>query len=149
MITVCPLSEVALNVRRLSPSHLISLLAPDEMIATPDGFAPERHLKVGVNDICAPEAGCIVPAAVHVAGLVEFLRGWPAEGPLLIHCWAGVSRSTATAFIALCLWNEGREMEAALALRRAAPHAQPNRLIVQLADEHLRRGGRMGAGDAG
>ena len=38
---------------------------------------------------------------------------------------------------------EGREMEAARSLRRAAPHAQPNRRIVTLADRILGREGRL------
>lgn len=145
MITVCPLNAVETNVARLAPSHLISLLHPDEMITTPTGFDPARHLRVGINDIVAPEDGCIMPEEGHVAEVIEFLHGWRAEGRLLIHCWAGISRSTATAFIALCLWNEGREHDAARALRQAAPHAQPNRRIVHLADQLLRRGGCMNA----
>ena len=149
MITVCPLSAVETNMVRLAPSHLISLLHPDEMIATPAGFDPQRHLRIGINDIVAPEEGCIVPEQSHVLEVIEFLRGWRAEGRVLIHCWAGVSRSTATAFIAMCLWNEGRERDAAAAIRQAAPHAQPNRRIVQLADQLLGRDGRMTAAIAG
>ena len=73
-----------------------------------------------------------------------FLRRWkPEAGPVLIHCYAGVSRSMATALIGLVLKAPVREAEAALALRAAAPHAQPNRRMVAIADEILGCGGRL------
>ena len=63
--------------------------------------------------------------------------------PLLIHCWAGISRSCAAAYILACDRNPGHEQEIAVDLRRRAPFATPNRLMVQLADDMLVRGGRM------
>jgi predicted protein tyrosine phosphatase len=63
---------------------------------------------------------------------------------MVIHCWAGVSRSTASAFAAACALNPHRpEAEIAKKLRLASPIASPNRLIVALADKALGRGGRM------
>jgi predicted protein tyrosine phosphatase len=55
---------------------------------------------------------------------------------MFVHCYAGISRSTAAALAILCQFNPGRELEAAQALRRAAPHAKPNRRIIAIAD-HL------------
>jgi predicted protein tyrosine phosphatase len=66
------------------------------------------------------------------------------QAPFLIHCWAGISRSMASAFTILCdRLGPGREIEIALAMRRRAPHAQPNALLVRHADEALGRSGRM------
>ena len=63
---------------------------------------------------------------------------------MVIHCYAGVSRSTASAFAAACLLNPHRdEMEIARKIRAASPIASPNRLIVSLADKALGRDGRM------
>lgn len=63
---------------------------------------------------------------------------------MLVHCWAGVSRSTAAAYVILCdRLGPGRELEIARALRWRAPHACPNSLMVRLADEALGRNGRM------
>src|SRR3546814_19561756 len=65
---------------------------------------------------------------------------------MLVHCWAGISRSTAAAYIALCTLNEDYpEADLALLLRRRGAHAQPYRLIVRLADDALGRKGRMRA----
>jgi predicted protein tyrosine phosphatase len=63
---------------------------------------------------------------------------------MLIHCWAGISRSTATAFTIACMINpHGREERIAQALRAASPYAYPNARIVALADHLLERKGRM------
>jgi predicted protein tyrosine phosphatase len=63
---------------------------------------------------------------------------------MVIHCWAGISRSMASAYAILCdRLGPGREIEIARAIRLRAPHAQPNRLLVQHADEALGRRGRM------
>jgi len=79
-----------------------------------------------------------------VARLMAFARTWDGARPILIHCWAGVSRSTASAFAIACERSPGvDERRIALALRRAAPHAYPNRRIVGLADSLLGRRGRM------
>src|ERR1700727_1838865 len=143
-ILVTPLSALqdALDVHR--PSHIVSLLSPEHMIHTPIGFPAKRHLKLGINDITDPSAGTSPPPRTHVAGLLEFSRGWDARAPLLIHCWAGISRSMASAFTVLCdRLGPDREIEIAQAIRRRAPHAQPNRLLVSHADEALGRQGKM------
>lgn len=143
-LLVAPLSSLEETIATHAPSHLVSLLSPEHMIETPAGFAAERHLKLGVNDIVDPAAGTAPPARAHIDALLEFSRGWDARQPLLIHCWAGISRSMASAFTILCdRLGPDREIEIARAMRQRAPHAQPNRLLVSHADEALGRGGRM------
>jgi predicted protein tyrosine phosphatase len=71
------------------------------------------------------------------------VRSSPPDVALVIHCLAGISRSPAAALIALAHDARGREREAASLLRKAAPFARPNRLLVQLADSALRRGGAL------
>lgn len=144
MILVTPLSAVEATIRRYRPSHMVTLLSPEHMIETPDGFPPEAHLRLGVNDVADPAFGDTPPAAKHVDDLLTFGRGWNGEAPMLVHCWAGVSRSTAAAYILFCdRLGPGREEEIAKAIRFRAPHAYPNRLMVQLADDALGREGRM------
>src|SRR5947199_7012001 len=71
-------------------------------------------------------------------------RGCNSSAPLVVHCYAGISRSTASAFAAACMLNPHRdEISIARQIRAASPIAQPNRLIVSLADKALRREGRM------
>jgi len=63
---------------------------------------------------------------------------------MVIHCFAGVSRSTAAAFISACALTPGRDEYAiARAIRAASPTATPNMRLVALAEEALARKGRM------
>jgi len=79
--------------------------------------------------------------------LMAFGRDWDGQAPMVVHCLAGISRSTASAFAIACQRNpDAPEIVIARALRRAAPHALPNRRIVALADDLLgRRGGMVDA----
>ncbi len=143
-LIVCPLSRVEAVIAARRPSHLITLLDPAGLIETPTGMARERHLRVGVNDIDAHEDGLVCPDTAVVDRILEFGAGWDEQAPLLIHCWAGISRSTATAFVLACERSpDTAEVEIARRLRAASPTATPNRRIVALADDKLGRGGRM------
>ena len=143
-ILVTPLSAVPDVIRSHRPSHLVTLLSPEHMIETPVGFPAERHLRLGVNDVVDVHAGESPPAREHIEELLAFSRGWDAEDPILVHCWAGVSRSMAATYAILCdRLGAGSEAYAAKAIRDRAPHAYPNSLLVQYADELLNRRGRM------
>ena len=143
-ILVSPLSEIHATIARHKPSHLITLLSPEHMIETPDGVESARHLKLGVNDIVDAAAGTDPPAKIHIDQLLVFSRTWSAEAPLLVHCWAGVSRSMAAAYIILCdRLGPGKEVRIAQELRTRAYYAWPNALMIRLADEALKREGRM------
>lgn len=141
-VFVCPLSSVPTIVAGARARHLVTLLQDEIVVATPDGI--EHHLRLGMHDISEHLPDYTAPQARHVDELLKFAERWGGEGPMVVHCWAGISRSTAAAFSALCLVNpEVSEAMIARALRAASPTAQPNRLIVRLADEALGRKGRM------
>jgi len=144
LILVSSLSAVEGTIERYHPSHLVSLLSPEYMIVTPQEIAVERHLRLAVNDVLEVWAGDSPPNQDHIARLVAFGREWAADAPMLVHCWAGISRSMAAAYILLCdRSGSGHEYEIARALRRRAAHAYPNALMVELADRALKREGRM------
>jgi predicted protein tyrosine phosphatase len=144
MIYVCNLRDLPAHIRAVGPSHLVSLVSEDEQPATPVGMLVDRHLRVVIHDISEPLVGHILADEQHVAGLIGFVRAWPhEEAPMLIHCMAGISRSMAAALIALVTKASGREMEAAEQVRRAAPHAFPNRRMIALADHLLNCEGRL------
>lgn len=145
-IIVCSLARVPEMIATRRPSHLVTLIGPAAMIETPDGVQPDRHLKLGFHDIVDPVEDMIRPEAEHVEQLLAFGSGWDAAAPMLVHCWAGVSRSTAAAFILACAHHpDASEMDLAQALRRASPTAFPNPRLIALADERLGRHGRMSA----
>ena len=143
-VYVCPKSQVPDAAERLKPSHLITLLDPSDDMPTPEGVAAHRHLRLGMNDIVHGLPDQTPPDEQHVREIIAFAQTWDRKRPMLIHCWAGISRSTATAFTVLCLLNaRGRERKIATALRSASPFAYPNLRIVALADNLLDRDGRM------
>ena len=142
-LIVSPLRDVETVVRFRRPSHLITLLDPHLMGEVPR-FFPDRHLKLAVDDIWEPTAGKVLPSGEMVDRIIDFGRRRDLSAPLLVHCWAGVSRSTATAFILACEENPDRaEADIANALRKASSSATPNPLMVQIADDMLGRKGRM------
>ncbi len=143
MIYVCSLREMPTHVHALRPYGLVSLVTPEEQPPTPPDFPAERHVRVDVHDICEPCAGAIIPCTAHIRAILHEVAAWPGDAPILVHCVAGVSRSTATALIIAVARMPGREAELALSLRQAAPHAQPNRLMIELGDALLGCGGRL------
>jgi predicted protein tyrosine phosphatase len=141
---VCSLATVQETIGTAGASHLITVINAQTMLETPAGIEARRHLKIAVNDIAVPQPGLVHPRADHVGEIIRFARDWNHAGPLVVHCWAGISRSTAAAFIALCTLNdEGVEAEIARSIRAASSTATPNPLMVELADEALGRRGRM------
>ena len=86
----------------------------------------------------------MLPGEIHMRRLLDFVAAWDRGSPLLIHCYAGVSRSTAAAYAAFCaLSPELDEKDVAFRLRAASPTATPNPRLVALADTALGRSGRM------
>jgi predicted protein tyrosine phosphatase len=143
-LIVCSLSDMPGVVRRRQASHLVTLIDPGTPVERPLGVHESRHLRLDVDDIDAPMEGYMAPDMASVIQLLEFSRTWDASAPMVVHCFAGISRSTASAFAIACDRNPDiAEARIALALRQAASHAFPNRRIIALADELLGRHGRM------
>jgi predicted protein tyrosine phosphatase len=144
MIHVCSLSRLQATVDETGARHVVSLLGDEARIERPNGIAAENHLWLRLHDIAGPLDGYIAPDEQHVADLFDFVRGWDRRAPLVVHCFAGISRSTASAYAAVCALSPHRgEDSIAQALRRASPTATPNIRIVSLADRLLGRDGRM------
>lgn len=143
-VYVCSLSRIGATVAQTGASHLVTLINADTLVERPASILPERHLFLGFNDILEPMEGMTPPAAEHVEQLLDFLEGWKAEKPIVVHCFAGISRSTAAAFITVCaLRPERDEAEIAALIRAGSASATPNLRLVRFADELLGRRGRM------
>ena len=144
MIWVCPLSKVETTVAATNAYRLLSLLAPGTLMTRPAVIAESNHLLLSLHDITEPQEGMTPPGLPHMETLLDFARRWDRAKPLVVNCYAGISRSTASAYIiAAALQPTRDERELARALRRASPTATPNIRLVALADEMLGRDGRM------
>jgi predicted protein tyrosine phosphatase len=143
---VCSLAKVPEIVRATGARSLVTLIDAGTPVVRPSEIAPEQHLFVSMSDIVVAIDGHILPSDAHVAALLDFVKRWDRTAPMLIHCYAGVSRSTAAAFIAACALSPHRdEYEIAAAIRRKSPTATPNARLVALGDRILQRSGRMNA----
>ena len=144
MIHVCSLSRLNATVDETGARHIVTLLRLTERVVRPAQILPENHLVLAVDDITSPLEGYTAPGEEHVERLIDFAGRWDRTSPMVVHCFAGISRSTAGAFVAACAINPERdEREIALAIRRASRTAQPNARIVSIADRLLERDGRM------
>lgn len=143
-IVVCPLSQVSTSVHRHQASHMVTLINEGTPVERPPSISADRHLFLSFNDIVEPVDGMIPPSEEHAHELLSFIGNWNRARPILVHCFAGISRSTAAAFITLCaLRPELPEADIARSLRAASPSATPNIRLVGLADRLLGRDGRM------
>ena len=144
MIHVCSLAALPEIVKATGASHVLTVMARADQVQRPQSVLEANHLKVAVDDINEQMEGFVAPSEIHIEQVLNFVRGWDRRAPMVVHCYAGISRSTASAFAAACMLNPHRE-EIAIArqIRAASPMASPNRLIVSLADKALGREGRM------
>jgi predicted protein tyrosine phosphatase len=141
-LVVCAFTDVDHVVQDRRPDGVIGLLAPDQPVPLIE--AGPRRLTLRFHDIAELQDGLVAASADQIAELLAFGRAFPAEATLLVHCWAGVSRSPAAAFALACAAAPERpESMIAQALRQASPSATPNPLLVRLADDQLARAGRM------
>lgn len=144
MIHVCSLADLHPTVARTGASHILTVMANVGQVQRPPSVLEANHLRVSMDDITDEMEGYVAPNDGHVGQVLGFVRGWDRNAPLVIHCYAGISRSTASAFMAVCALNPNRDEESVARLIRAAsPSAYPNRLLVTLADKALGRDGRM------
>lgn len=147
-IRVGGLHTIAADLDSFAPTHLIGILDPE--MPEPGAYAPLRahadFTLLRFHDRDRPEDG---PAAHHVVeSLAAIDRAVAAAraGPsrLFIHCHAGASRSTATAYLALVRQHGPAAADAAFAELLAITNKPwPNRRIVALADGILAARGRL------
>jgi predicted protein tyrosine phosphatase len=149
-LTVCGIEELPLHGSR-AVTHVLSILDPE--YPEPDAFQAfpaHRRTILRFHDVIEPTPGCVTPERDHVEAILEFGRdsasGHPTEPHLLVHCHAGVSRSTA-AMAMLMAQAEAQEDEDRLFARLLAVRAKawPNSRLIGIADALLGRGGRLSA----
>ena len=144
MIHVCSLAALPDTVKATGASHVLTVMANVAQVQRPESVLPANHLKVQMDDITEAIDGFVAPSDQHIEQVLNFVRGWDRSAPLVVHCYAGISRSTAGAFITACALNPGRdEAGIARAIRDSSRTAAPNILLVGHADRILGRKGRM------
>ena len=150
-LSICGLTELG-AFRDASVTHVLSILDPD--YPEPADFAeygPHKRLTLRFDDIIDPRPGGMLPEPHHVEALLEFGKGLAAaiDDPLshlLVHCHAGISRSTASMTILLAEARPDADEDSIFAhIRAIRPQAWPNSRMIGQADELLGRDGRLTA----
>ena len=149
-LTICGLQELC-TFQDAAVTHVLSILDP----GYPDPvdfsvYPPHQRLTLRFDDILDPQPGMALPQHEHIEQLLDFGRGLTLDGDplrhLLIHCHAGVSRSTASMVTLLAEARPDADEDSLFAeIRAIRPQAWPNSLMVGMADEILGRGGRLSA----
>jgi predicted protein tyrosine phosphatase len=147
-LTICGLTELG-GFQDASVTHVLSILDPG--YPEPADFAaygPHKRLTLRFDDIIAPAAGMAPPESHHIEALLEFGKGLAStDDPLnhlLVHCHAGISRSTASMTILLAEARPEADEDSLFAhIREIRAQAWPNSRMIGLADDLLGRGGKL------
>ncbi|MEE9314914.1 MAG: protein tyrosine phosphatase [Rhizobiaceae bacterium] len=142
-LIVCPLSALDNTLETSRAQWMVSLSAPDK--------SPPRmkqisggHLALEFHDITREQDGLVEPQQNHIIELLNFANRWNKQEALLIHCWMGISRSTAAALLVSAHFNPEQDMEKlAQVLREKSPMATPNSRMIALGDGLLNLEGRL------
>jgi predicted protein tyrosine phosphatase len=144
--TICGIPELGSHCEA-GVTHVLSILDP----AYPEppefeDYAPHRRLALRFHDIIEPMPGRYAPSRDDVIRLLEFGRELSDADAchLLVHCHAGVSRSTAATALILAQAHPARPARDVLdAVSQIRPRAWPNLRILEYGDELLGRRGEL------
>ena len=145
-LTICGIEELDAH-STAQVTHILSILDPD--YPDPRAFAaydPHHRLTLRFHDIIGPWPGWQAPEREDVEALIAFGEELDEAGGnlrhLLVHCHAGISRSTAAAIILLT--QHGAEAEAAVAqIVSVRPRAWPNLRMIEIGDRMLKQENRL------
>jgi predicted protein tyrosine phosphatase len=143
-IIVSSLSKLHDTVREHGARRILTLINAATPVPRPDEVRAEDHLFLGFNDITEPMDGMVAPSEAHVHEIIRWAREWDRKAPMVVHCYAGISRSTAAAYISALALNEDLdEFKLAREIRKRARTATPNIRLIEFGDHLLGRQGRM------
>jgi predicted protein tyrosine phosphatase len=139
---VCGLDELSI-APLAGADRIVSIIGP-EADTPPELEAIEKPiLTLRFDDVIVPEPGAVCPAEEHVRALLAFDAGSGELERLVVHCSAGISRSTAAIAILLAARHREREDEIFHWIRAVRPQAWPNSRLVALGDDLLTREGAL------
>lgn len=147
-VTVCGIDELD-SFGAAGVTHVLSILDPGHPEPTAFGaYGEHERLELRFHDIIEDTAGEIAPTRGDVERILAFGRDVMAEpagcGHLIVHCHAGISRSTASLVMMLAQAKPDFPAEVAMAaVVGIRPKAWPNLRMIEFADDILGRGGDL------
>jgi predicted protein tyrosine phosphatase len=152
-ISVCGIEELSGHCET-GVSHVLSILDPEWPVPEAFGsFGEHAKLELRFHDVIEETPGQVAPREEDVASILAFGRDLEGEAAaaarLLVHCHAGISRSTASMALLLAQARPSlpaeRIMQGILGIREKA---WPNLRLLEMGDTLLGRGGALPAAAA-
>ena len=143
-ITVCGVAELEGHCNTRA-SHVLSILDPGHPVPEAFGaFGEHEKLELRFHDIIEPRPGRLAPEPKDIEAVLAFGRDMDRATHLLVHCFAGVSRSTASMALILAQAMPDMAEDAVLELVHGIREkAWPNLLMMEFGDAILGRKGRL------
>ncbi len=144
-ITVCGIEELA-GHGALGATHVLSILDPDHPVPEAFGtFGEHAKLELRFHDIIEPRPHEILPGPAHVDAILAFGHTLhTGRSSLLVHCHAGISRSTASMAVLIAQAMPEASAETVLRIVHGIREkAWPNLRLMELGDAALGRGGAL------
>lgn len=125
------------RVAAVSATHLISMLDPGDRVKRPHSIPGSNHLELWFEDEEDP-SHVNAPQIHHCRRILEFGNDLPSDSVIVVHCFAGMCRSTASA-LALFIQKHGIDSmwHARQWLLEDRPRALPNMLMAEHFDTLL------------
>lgn len=152
-ITVCGIGELAGHTN-VAATHVLSILDPAEPVPEAfEGYGAHARLELRFDDIIRDTAGLIMPQPADVRQILAFGQDLMTEArqdaSLLIHCHAGISRSTAAMTLILAQAMPDQSAASIIGIVHGIREkAWPNLRIIEIGDSMLARQGSLVAAAA-
>jgi predicted protein tyrosine phosphatase len=125
-------------------ARIVSILDPGTRAPVELREFEEKTLHLEFDDVIAPMMSTdVLPDALHVEAILDFDRGARPDDRLVVHCHAGISRSTASFVIMLAQRRPNTEASIFAELRSIRARSWRNARIIMLADDVLGTGGSL------
>ncbi len=147
-ITVCGIEELAGHATG-GASHVISILDPDHPVPEAFGtFGEHAKIELRFHDIIDETPGMLAPQPEDIERILQLGRDLQAEPGatrnLLVHCHAGISRSTAAMILVLAQALPDQPADAIVGrVHDLREKAWPNLRMIEMGDRVLGRGGTL------
>lgn len=137
-IFICSKSEVAKVTEKVNATHVISLLDPGE--SRPilhHSTSLQNWLLVNFSDV-HEIFNHNAPTEEDIEKVLKWAKKLPDDVILLVHCYAGVSRSTAMAMAILVQYYGNDKIDECIKMiHEVRPQSCPNPLVTEFADKYL------------